>query len=163
MKIAHLTTIDMSLRYLLLPQLEAATEVGESIGISAPGEFVPDLESRGIRHIALSSSTRGMNLMADIRAVGQLWRVLRRERPDVIHTHNPKPGVYGRIVGRLAGVPIVVNTIHGLYATSESSLLKRAIVYTLEWIASLFTDVELIQSPEDFELLRGKRIMPRSK
>jgi glycosyltransferase involved in cell wall biosynthesis len=163
MKIAHLTTIDMSLRYLLLPQLEAAREMGEAIGISAAGESVPDLEARGIRHIALTSSTRGMNLLADFRAIGQLWRILRRERPDVLHTHNPKPGVYGRIVGRLAGVPIVVNTIHGLYATPESSFVKRAVVYTLEWVASRFSDAELIQSPEDFELLWQRKIMPRSK
>jgi glycosyltransferase involved in cell wall biosynthesis len=162
-KIAHLTTIDMSLRYLLLPQLEAAREMGESIGISAVGESVADLEAKGIRHIALASSTRGMNLLADLRAIGQLWTVLRRERPDILHTHNPKPGVYGRIVGRLAGVPIVVNTVHGLYATPESSFLKRVIVYTLEWVASRFSDAELIQSPEDFELLWRRRIMPHSK
>jgi glycosyltransferase involved in cell wall biosynthesis len=163
MKIAHLTTVDMSLRYLLLPQLEAARELGESIGISADGVFVAELEERGIRHIALTSSTRGMNLLADFRAIGQLWAILRRERPDVLHTHNPKPGVYGRVVGRLAGVPIVVNTIHGLYATPESSLPKRLVVYSLEWIASRFSDVELIQSPEDFDLLSRRRIMPRSK
>jgi len=42
-------------------------------------------------------------------------------------------------------------------------LLKRVIVYTLEWVASRFSDVELIQSPEDFELLWQRRIMPRSK
>ncbi|MEX1124456.1 MAG: glycosyltransferase family 4 protein [Acidimicrobiia bacterium] len=163
MKIAHLTTVDMSLRYLLLPQLEAAREMGVSIGISAAGEFVSELEAKGISHIALASSTRGMNLLADVRAVGQLWRVLRRERPDILHTHNPKPGVYGRIVGRLAGVPIVVNTVHGLYATPESSFMKRVIVYTLEWVASRFSDAELIQSPEDFELLWQRKIMPRSK
>jgi glycosyltransferase involved in cell wall biosynthesis len=163
MKIAHLTTIDMSLRYLLLPQLEAAKELGESIGISADGVFVPELEERGIRHIALTSSTRGMNLLADLKAIGQLWKILRRERPDVLHTHNPKPGVYGRIVGRLAGVPIVVNTVHGLYATPESSFLKRVVVYSLEWIASRFSDAELIQSPEDFDLLSRRGIMPRSK
>ncbi len=163
MKIAHLTTVDMSLRYLLLPQLEAAKELGESIGVSAAGDFVPDLETKGIRHIALASSTRGMNLLADLRAIGQLWNVLRAEKPDVLHTHNPKPGVYGRIVGRLAGVPIVVNTVHGLYATPESTFLKRAVVYTLEWLASRFSDVELIQSPEDFELLWQRKIMPRSK
>lgn len=153
----------MSLRYLLLPQLEAAREMGDSIGISAAGEFVPELEAKGIRHIALTSSTRGMNLLADVKAIGQLWTVLRRERPDILHTHNPKPGVYGRIVGRLAGVPIVVNTVHGLYATPQSSFLKRVIVYTLEWVASRFSDAELIQSPEDFDLLWQRKIMPRSK
>ncbi len=163
MKIAHLTTVDMSLRYLLLPQLEAAEDLGESIGISAPGDFVVDLESRGIRHVPLESSTRGMDILADIRAVRQLWRVLRDERPDILHTHNPKPGVYGRILGRLAGVPIVVNTVHGLYATEDSPWWKRAVVYTLEWIASRFSDAELVQSPEDFALLHRWRIMPRRK
>lgn len=163
MKIAHLTTIDMSLRYLLLPQLEAAGELGEAIGISAAGAFVPELEERGIRHVALASSTRGMNLFSDLRAVGQLWRVLRREKPDILHTHNPKPGVYGRIVGKLARVPIVVNTVHGLYATPDSSILKRGIVYMLEWIASRFSDAELIQSPEDFYFLLERRIVSRSK
>jgi glycosyltransferase involved in cell wall biosynthesis len=162
-KIAHLTTIDMSLRYLLLPQLEAAGELGEAIGISAAGAFVPELEQRGIRHVALASSTRGMNLFADLRAVGQLWRALRREKPDILHTHNPKPGVYGRIVGKLARVPIVVNTVHGLYATPDSSILKRGIVYMLEWIASRFSDAELIQSPEDFYFLLERRIVSRSK
>ena len=66
-----------------------------------------------------------MNPLADLRAARQLWRLLRRHRVDVLHTHNPKPGIYGRIVGRLAGVPIVVNTIHGLYATDDDPAAKR--------------------------------------
>lgn len=163
MKVAHLTTVDMSLRYLLLAQLEAARQAGEVIGISAPGDDVPYLEARGIRHVALTSSTRDMDVGADIRAAIDLWRILKSESPDVLHTHNPKPGVYGRIVGRLAGVPIVVNTVHGLYATPESPLPRRLAAYTLEWLASRFSDAELVQSPEDVELLRRRHIMPASK
>ncbi len=163
MKIAHLTTVDMSLRYLVLPQLEAAAEAGEAIAISAPGPYVAEIEQRGITHFPLSHSTRGMNPLSDLGAAYQLWKILRREGVDILHTHNPKPGVYGRIVGRLAGVPIVVNTVHGLYATETSSRLKRWIVYGLEWFAAKFSDSELIQNPEDLDLLAGKRIVPRSK
>lgn len=163
MKIAHLTTVDMSLRYLVLPQLEAAKGLGESIGISAPGEYVVELEERGIRHVALPSSTRGMSIVSDLRAALDLFRILRREQVDVLHTHNPKPGVYGRIVGRLAGVPMIVNTIHGLYATEDSPRLKRWVVYFLEWLAARFSDAELIQSPEDYELLMERGILPAHK
>lgn len=163
MKIAHLTTVDLSLRYLVLPQLEAAADIGEAIGISAPGPHVAFLEERGIRHIPLTASTRGMSVGADLRAARQLWRVLRREQVDVLHTHNPKPGVYGRILGRLAGVPIVVNTVHGLYATPESPWLRRAVVYTLEWLAARFSHMELVQNPEDVELLGRLRIVPRHR
>ena len=163
MRIAHLTTVDLSLRYLILPQLEAAALVGESFGISAPGPYVTEIEERGIRHVPLHSSTRGVNLIGDLKAMRQFWKILRTIQPDIVHTHNPKPGVYGRILSRLAGVPMVVNTVHGLYATPDSPLLKRLVVYGLEAIASRFSDAELIQNPEDLELLRRRRLVPVSK
>jgi glycosyltransferase involved in cell wall biosynthesis/ribosomal protein S18 acetylase RimI-like enzyme len=162
-RIVHLTTVDLSLRYLILPQLEAAARLGESFGISAPGPYVSEIEKRGIRHVPLHSSTRGVNVIGDLKAMRQFWRALRTIRPDIVHTHNPKPGVYGRVLSRLAGVPIVVNTVHGLYATADSPVLKRLVVYGLEAIASRFSDAELIQNPEDLDLLRRRRIVPVPK
>jgi glycosyltransferase involved in cell wall biosynthesis/ribosomal protein S18 acetylase RimI-like enzyme len=161
--IAHLTTVDLSLRYLLMPQLRRPLELGiDSVGISAPGEWVPELEVAGIRHIPLTSSTRGMNLAADVRSAFELWRILRSLRPDVLHTHNPKPGVYGRIIGRLAGVPIVVNTVHGLYAQPGDGWKRRGVVYALEWLAARFSAAELVQSIEDYRLMRRIRLAPRA-
>lgn len=163
-RVAHLTTVDASLRFLVLAQLEAVRDAGgEAIGISAPGPWTGELEARGIRHVPLPSSTRGADVRADVRAAIELWRILRRERPDVLHTHNPKPGIYGRVVGRLAGVPIVVNTVHGLYATPDDRLAKRAVVYALEAVASRFSDAELVQSAEDHRLLVRWRITPRAR
>lgn len=164
LKVAHLTTVDLSLRFLVLPQLLAVRDAGgEAVGVSAPGPRVPELEAAGIRHIPLHSSTRGVNFLADLRAAGELWRILRRERFDILHTHNPKPGLYGRVLGRLAGVPVIVNTVHGLYATPDDPLGKRLVVYLLEMVASRFSDIELIQSSEDHALLTRWRISPRKR
>ena len=154
----------MSLALLLEAQLDAVVAAGgEAIGISAPGPFVAAIEQRGVRHIPLRASTRGWNLRADLRAALELWQILRRERPTVLHTHNPKPGLYGRVIGRLAGVPIVVNTVHGLYATPADPLLRRVLVYSLEAFASRWSDVELVQNIEDVELVRRRRIVGRRK
>lgn len=164
MKVAHLTTVDMSLRYLVMPQLVAVVEGGgEAVGISAPGPWVGELEAAGIRFRALHSSTRAFSVVADLRAAVELYRVLREERPDVLHTHNPKPGLYGRIVGRLARVPIVVNTVHGLYAAPDDPWAKRTLVYTLEALAARCSDAELVQNPEDLALLHRLRISPRAE
>ena len=159
MRVAHLTTVDLSLRYLVLPQLRAIVDLdGEAIGISADGPYVASIEALGIRHIDLPGATRSVDPKADLNAMVSLWRILREERPDVIHTHTPKPGIYGRIIGRLAGVPAVLNTVHGLYATPDDPPVKRAIVYALEAVAARFSDTELIQSAEDFTLLTDRRI-----
>jgi glycosyltransferase involved in cell wall biosynthesis len=162
MRVAHLTTVDLTLRLVLLPQLRAVADAGgEAVGISAPGPGVAELEAAGVRHLALPSSTRAMHPLRDLRAARDLWRLLRRERFDVLHTHNPKPGVYGRIVGRLAGVPIIVNTVHGLYATENDPLIKRLLVYMLEAVADRFADAELVVSSDDYALLTKWRITRR--
>jgi glycosyltransferase involved in cell wall biosynthesis len=162
--VAHLTTTDVSLRYLVLAQLRAVRDRGGmALGISAPGPHVADLEREGIRHISLPSSTRAFSPWADLRAAHELWRILRRERPEVLHTHNPKPGLYGRLVGRIAHVPIVVNTVHGLYATETDPWPKRLLVYALEAVAARFSDAELVQNPEDVGLLRRWHISPHAE
>lgn len=164
MRVAHLTTVDMSLRLLVFPQLEAViAEGGTCYGISATGPWVPELEAAGVVHLPLDSSTRGMDVAADVRAARELYRHLKQHPVDVLHTHNPKPGIYGRIVGRLAGVPMVVNTVHGMYATEDDRLLKRIIVYVLEAIAARFSDAELAQNIEDVELMNRYRITVESK
>lgn len=164
LRVAHLTTVDLSLRFLLWPQLLSIVESGAvAYGISSPGPWVAELEEAGVRHVELRSSTRGVSFLSDIRASIEFWKAVRGLGLTVLHTHNPKPGIYGRILGRLAGVPVVVNTLHGFYATETDSLLKRAVVYTLEAIASRFSDAELHQNIEDLELARRLRIVRPSR
>ncbi len=154
----------MSLDWLLGPQLQAIADAGyEVIGVSAPGPHVEHIEALGIRHVAAPALTRGTNLLQDVRAAYQVRRVLRTLRPDILHTHNPKPGVIGRVVGRLARVPLVVNTQHGLYAQPSDRRRRRWPVYAAERIAAAFSHVELVQSPEDVDTLVDVLRVPRGK
>jgi glycosyltransferase involved in cell wall biosynthesis len=160
--VVHLTTTDMSLELLLGPQLEAFAAAGyRVVGVSGDGPFVPALRARGIEHVALAHSTRAMAPHRDVLAVRELAQVLRRLRPSVLHTHNPKPGLYGRVVGRALRIPAVVNTVHGLYALPDDPLPKRAIVYGLERVAAACSHAELVQNPEDLEVLRRLRVPDR--
>jgi glycosyltransferase involved in cell wall biosynthesis len=162
-RLVHVTTVDMSLALLLGPQLQAFADAGmEVIGVSAPGPYVPELEASGVRHIALEHATRSASLGQDVRALFELRSLFRELRPDIVHTHNPKPGLYGRLAARMAGVPGVVNTVHGLYAAPEDSLPLRAAVYSLERAASMCSGAELIQNPEDLALL-ARLGVPRKK
>ena len=87
----------MSLDWLLGPQLQAFADAGyRVIGMSAPGPHVDHLREQGLEHVALSGFTRSRRALDDVRAFWQLVAALRRVRPDIVHTHNPKPGVLGR-------------------------------------------------------------------
>lgn len=162
-KVLHLTTADSSLDLLLGPQLDAFRDAGyEVVTASAPGNYVAAIEARGIRHVPLVHATRSMDVRRDLAMVRELYSTFRRERPDIVHTHNPKPGWFGRVTARLAGVPLVVNTVHGLYATESDPRTKRLVIYGLERVAAEFSHLEFVQSVEDVMVLRKLRV-PRSK
>jgi glycosyltransferase involved in cell wall biosynthesis/ribosomal protein S18 acetylase RimI-like enzyme len=164
LRVAHLTTTDLTLRYLLLGQLQRLRDEGyEVTGISAPGPHAAALEAAGIRHLPWRNATRSWNLRADLRAFAELWALLRRERFDLVHTHNPKPGVIGRVAACLARVPVVVNTVHGLYATPDDRLAKRVAVLGLEGLAARCSDLELYQSEEDLRWATRTRLLPRGR
>jgi glycosyltransferase involved in cell wall biosynthesis/ribosomal protein S18 acetylase RimI-like enzyme len=163
-RVAHLTTVDLTQRFLLLGQLRRLLQEGfEVSAISAPGPWVRDLEAEGIRHIAWPHATRAWSPVSDARAFGELVGILRRERFHVLHTHNPKPGILGRVAGRLTGVPCVVNTVHGLYATRDDRAARRVPVVALERMAARFSDLELYQSEEDLVWARDIGLVGEDK
>lgn len=149
-RVVHLTTTDMSLDWLLRPQLEAFAAAGyEVLGVAAPSGHAAALAASGIDVVPLRHATRAVALRSDLAALAELWRLLWRLAPDIVHTHNPKPGVYGRVAARAAGVPAVVNTQHGLYATPDDPLAKRAVVLAVERAAAACSDAELFQNGDD--------------
>ena len=162
LRVAHLTTIDMSLALLLGTELAEDVAAGhQTFGISAPGPYVERVETLGVTHIPIAHLTRSWNLRCDLAAFFELFRTIRRLRLDVLHTHNPKTGVMGRIAGRLAGVPVVVNTCHGLWAKPEDPWRKRAFVYGAEALAIRFSDFEFFQNAEDARTLH--RVLKRGR
>ena len=148
-KVAHITTVDLSLRYLLLNQLKHIQDAGyEVVGISAPGDDVPVLEAAGVRHLAVPL-TRRFTPFADLYALYRLYRCIRRERFDVVHTHTPKAGLLGQLAAKAARVPHIVNTLHGFYFHDHTPKTKRSFYVAMEKLAARCSDVILSQNKED--------------
>jgi glycosyltransferase involved in cell wall biosynthesis/ribosomal protein S18 acetylase RimI-like enzyme len=163
-RVAHVTTVDLTLKYLLLGQLRRLRDEGfEVTGVSAPGPYVDELAQEGIRHVPWRNATRSWAPWADARAFAELIAILRRERFDIVHTHNPKPGILGRFAASLVGTPYIVNTVHGLYATADDPLLKRFGVLALEGLAARCSDLELFQSEEDLRWATRLHVVDRSR
>src|SRR5438132_4056583 len=159
-RVAHVATVDLTPRFLLLPQLVRLRDEGFDVAaITAPGLWTGDLESEGIRHIPWPHATRSWAPRADLIAFRELVGIFRRERFHLVHTHTPKPGVLGRVAARLTGVPCVVNTVHGLYATPEDRAARRLPVVAVERLAARFSDMELFQSEEDLAWARRIRLV----
>ncbi|MBI5893793.1 MAG: glycosyltransferase [Deltaproteobacteria bacterium] len=83
---------------------------------------------------------RNINPFRDIPAFFEILKLIKKIKPDVLHTHTSKAGFLGRIAGRLAGVKTVVHTPHGhIFYGYYNSLISRIFIY-LEKLASRFCD-----------------------
>jgi glycosyltransferase involved in cell wall biosynthesis len=163
MKVAHVTTVGVSLYGLLINQMRSLREEGyEIVAISSPSSFAPAIEAAGVRHIGVPI-TRNITPIADLISLWRLWRVMRRERFAIVHTHTPKAGLLGQLAARLARVPLVVNTVHGFYLYSGMNPVARRIYLLLEKLAATCSDRILSQNAEDIETAVRERVCRREK
>jgi len=98
----------------------------EAAGSGVPVTFVDDL-------------VRRVDPWRDLVALRKLTALWRRLRPDIVHTHSSKAGVLGRLAARLAGVPVVVHTVHGYGFHPGQPLLRRTFFRSAERIAARLT------------------------
>jgi glycosyltransferase involved in cell wall biosynthesis len=121
---------------------------------------------RGVTIEPLEELHREIAPLRDMRAILRLARLIRRERPSILHTHTAKAGAVGRIAALLAGgarPPIVIHTFHGHVLRGYFDPLTTLGFRTLErWLAR-FTTILVAVSPEVRDDLVGLRVAPAEK
>src|SRR5690554_2213995 len=114
-KLIRITTVPVSLKTLLKGQHRFMSENGfEVVGISSEGEELQEVtHDENIRTIAVEM-TRTISPFQDLKSVWQLYKIFKKEKPQIVHTHTPKAGTVGMLAAKLAGVPHRLHTVAGL-------------------------------------------------
>jgi glycosyltransferase involved in cell wall biosynthesis len=122
--------------------------------------------NRGVRIETLTELHREIAPLRDVRATLRLARLIRKERPQILHTHTAKAGAVGRVAALLSGdarPPIIVHTFHGHVLRGYFNPLTAFAFRTLErWLARVST-VLVAVSPEVRDDLVRLRVAPASK
>ena len=121
---------------------------------------------RGARIVTLPHLERQVSPLNDLLAVRHLAKLIRTERPQILHTHTAKAGAVGRVAALLAGdarPPIVVHTFHGHVLRGYFNPLATLAFRTLErWLATVTTRLIAV-SPEVRDDLVRLGVAPREK
>lgn len=125
--IVQVCAVDFTAYHLLRPLMRALRDDGWSVEFAcADGPGAEALRREGFRYRPVPI-TRSLAPLHQLRAVATLALSLRRERPDLVHTHTPVGGVVGRGAAIIAGSSAIVHTFHGLpFRGNSLSSVERA-------------------------------------
>lgn len=116
---------------------EVMLATGPALG--PEGDLLARARRGGYAVEIVESLRREIHPVRDAAALGELDRLIRAFRPDIVHTHSSKAGILGRAAAVRRRVPWVVHTLHGVAFGATASLLENAVYVPLEQVAARFT------------------------
>ena len=115
--------------------------------------------SKGVKPIVIPELGREIGLKNDLVAFYKLYKLIRQEKPDIVHTHTAKAGTLGRTAAWFRGVPITMHTFHGIVLTGPCERLKSWIFFKLvQLLDFLTTDIVLIRYKLANEMYRFSNV-----
>lgn len=105
-----------------------------AVVVGMPGILTDKLSEQRIRVITIPSLLRDVNPLKDLTSFGELWKIFRAERPDIIHLNSAKASGLGALAGRIAGVPKIIFTTHGWAFNENRSSISRLLIKIFSWI-----------------------------
>lgn len=117
------------------------------------------IENEGIRVIPLPLSRKGRNPLRELSLILYLFKVLNREKPDILHAVGLKPNIYGSLVARFSQIKGVVFSVAGFgTAFSRRGFLHWCAKISYKISFRIRNSIVIVQNIEDLKLLVGQKL-----
>ena len=147
-KLIRITTIPLSLDKLLGKQLSYMNQFFEVTAVSSDEKKLKKVARKyGVKHYCVPM-TRTISPLKDLVSLWRMYQFLRREKPEIVHSHTPKAGIIGMLAAYFAGVPNRFHTVAGL-PLLEAKGTKRKV---LNFVESLTYSFATKVYPNSFDL-----------
>jgi glycosyltransferase involved in cell wall biosynthesis len=111
-----------------------------SLACAPGGKLISLVRSHGMPVITFRNLVQPLHPWKDTLALWELTLFLKKNPYQLVHTHNSKAGFIGRLSARLAGVPVIIHTVHGFAFHDHEPPSRRFLYRSLERLASQWCD-----------------------
>lgn len=129
-KVLRIATVPISLNLLLQGQLRMLNEDYEMVAVSSPGKDLEEVGAReGVRTVGIRMERR-ISPIQDLKSLFALIKLIRKEKPWMVHTMTPKAGLLGMLAARICGVPVRLHLFTGLVFPTSTGLKRKLLMAT---------------------------------
>ena len=130
-KIVRAATIGLSLNVFCRGLLKELKEEGyEVVALSSPDADLEEVgEREGVRTVGVAMERR-MSPLKDLVSLVKLVSVLKKERPDMVHSMTPKAGLLCMMAAKMTNVPVRVHTFTGLVWPTSTGMMRWVLMLT---------------------------------
>ena len=104
------------------------------------GSLEREAKEFGVNLVTIKGLTRNINPFKDMGAFLSLYKLIKKNNFDIVHTHSSKAGIIGRLAAKLAGCGVIIHTIHGLPFYPYQNRFLNFLYIRLERLSGKFTD-----------------------
>ncbi|MCG2613986.1 glycosyltransferase family 4 protein [Terrimonas sp. NA20] len=141
-KLIRTTTAPLSLKYLLRNQMKYMKDSGfDVVMVSSEGREKNDVINNEQCRYETIPMTRKMTPLADLKSLWLFYRFLKKEKPEIVHSHTPKAGLIAMLAAKLAGVPVRIHTVAGLRFMTAQGFTRKLLVFMEKLTMSSATHV----------------------
>lgn len=123
----------------------------EIIVVSQPGTLLEKVKRSEIRVYEIEELERNVHILKEIAVARTFARILKAERPDIVHLNSSKAGGLGALISRLRAVPVILFTVHGWAFNEDRPWYERQIIRFISWITLLLCHQVIAVSHYDYE------------
>jgi len=143
--------------------LKEKYEIVVAAGPDGGGDLYNLLKEKQIRYVKLRWLRRNdINPFADLVGLWEIFRLIKKEKPDIVHLHSSKAGFSGSIAAKLFGIKVVY-TVHGAVFEAAFSAPARKFYLWLEKFSALFKDKIICVSGNDKKIWLKYKAAPEEK
>jgi glycosyltransferase involved in cell wall biosynthesis len=136
----------------------SSEEYDITVLMGGDGTLKKRLDEAGIKTISIPSLIRDISLTSDIKTAFYLYTIFKKEKPHVVHLNSSKIGALGAFVGRLARVPHIVFTLHGLATNENRSFISKSLIRFIYWLTILWSHATI--SVSEGLLKQSQKLFP---
>lgn len=167
-KIAFLSHLDLNLYLFRLDLMKTLLSKGWKVYALFPGgAYSEKMKEYGIECVHYKIERKSLNPLKEIRAIFDIKTKLIQIKPHILHTFTVKPNTYGTIAGKMARVPIIVNSVTGLGSFFVENSLKaqviRKIILKLYKFTMQYLNAVIFQNQDDMSFFINKKILKKEK